>query len=484
MHRSSQQATKGLTLLEIVFGLAILILIGTFTVVLMRRDSSAPSETVAVPELAADRSRPARGIGGIDGEGVPHEDERSAFAGDDDGAYAGEEPWPDDRADSAPPTMAAGATTRTREAIPASAALRDYFGDAFAVAGRPNWDRFISLSRQLDSAQYPEAWSLLQEQPWSRAKEDAVQAFVTQWAGRDPQAALEFAASLASHRQRHAVNDTVVELWAQTDPENALAWYQEQEANGARHLARTHFFKGLYASAPELAMQQVWESDDPRRQSELLRQIFLSSRDADERERGASQLKALFDLAEDPAQRAMLAGMVADVWAADDPMRTIAWAQELDEDPAVQQRIMMASLQAWGRREPGAAMAWAEAEGLSEISTHAVGKIAQSWSRDNPTEMREWINNAAPSTMRDTVVTTRVRDLRYRDPATALRLAESISEAGGRYKTMREIADRWIRKDRNAAAAAVLESSMPTAMKRKYAMKVIPKNTSRRRAPK
>ena len=420
MRNTSGRTTTGVTLLEIVFGLAILILIGTFTVVLMRRDGNTPSETVAVPELASDRSRPARGIDGFEGEGVPHDDERSAFSGDDDGADAGERPWSEDRADGASPAVAAGTTSPMREAIPASAELRDYFSDALAVAGRPNWDRFISLSRKLDAVQYPEAWSLLQEQPWSRAKEEAVTAFVTQWAARAPEAALEFGATLSSHNQRHAVNDTVMELWATADPANALAWYQEQEAAGTRHLGRAHFFKGLYAGDPELAMGLVWESDDPRRQSDLLRRIFLSTKEPHERERGAADLKTMFDLAEDPAQRAMLAGLVADAWATDDPMRAVEWARELEDEPDVQQRVMMAGLSAWGRREPGAALAWAEAEGLPELDARALGSIVQSWSRDNPAEMREWIRNAPPSGTRDTVVTTHVRSLRYRDPATAL----------------------------------------------------------------
>jgi len=64
--------------------------------------------------------------------------------------------------------------------------------------------------------------------------------------------------------------------------------------------------------------------------------------------------------------------------------------------------------------------------------------------------------------------------LQHRDPASALALAESITAESERYKLMASVADRWGRSDQNAAAIAVLGSSMPDEMKRKYAMKVSP----------
>ncbi|MDP6491099.1 MAG: hypothetical protein QGH42_03585 [Kiritimatiellia bacterium] len=470
----SKQRRVGITRLEVVFGVTIVALIAVFVLLLGPRENRGTDSGASADELASDDSVSASSV--YSGSNFAYDDGDLSSADDyaaGNNAAADMMAWERELSREAANRAPATTSVATRDAVVVGTELRAYFGKALPAEGAPNWDRFIALSRDLDAGLFPEAWSLLQEQPWSRAKDEAVELFVLQWSSRDPEAAIEFAMTIGSSRQRHTVLATATEAWATRDPEGALAWYHGRIADGLKPVGQSHFLEGLYASAPDTALALIWEMDDLRRQEGLLRALFLSSRE--EHEQGAAQLKSMFDLSEDPAQREMLARMVAGTWAADDPMRAIAWASELEDEPDVQERVIMTALQSWGRREPGTAMEWLLEQELPQTSRGAVYHIAKSWSRDNPAGLREWVREASPSHTRDTVIASHVQDLRYRDPATALRVAEQMTNEKERYKLMSSVADRWIRSDRAAAAPAILSSGMPDAMKRKYAMQLIPK---------
>jgi hypothetical protein len=470
----SKQRSVGITRLEVVFGVAIVALIAVFVLLLGRRKNPGTDSGASADELASDDSVSASST--YSGENFAYGDGDLSSADDyaaGNDAAADMVEWERELSREAANRASAATPVATRDETVVGMELREYFDEALPADGTPNWDRFIALSRDLDADQFSEAWALLQGQPWSRAKEEAVELFVLQWSSRDPEGAIEFAMTIGSSRQRHTGLATATEAWATRDPEGALAWYQGRIADGLKPVGQSHFFKGLYASAPDTALALIWEMDAPHKQAGLLRALFLSSNE--EHEQGAAQLKSMFDLSEDPAQREMLARMVAGAWAADDPMRAITWASELEDEPDVQQRVIMTALQAWGRREPGTAMEWLQEQELPEASRGAVYHIAKSWSRDNPAELREWVRETSLSHMRDTVIASHVQDLRYRDPATALRMAELTTNEKERYKLMTSVADRWIKSDRVAAAPAILSSGMPDEMKRKYAMRLIPK---------
>ena len=69
-------------------------------------------------------------------------------------------------------------------------------------------------------------------------------------------------------------------------------------------------------------------------------------------------MKEMFDAAADPRQRELMAGLIAKVWAEEDPMRAAALADELIDETAARQRVMGAIVGTWGQHEPAAAMAW------------------------------------------------------------------------------------------------------------------------------
>jgi hypothetical protein len=466
MSKESRTRVAGVSALEIVFGIAILVLLGVSIVAFIRRDRQHQAELATeaweeqfVDLAQADDTASRTTAGGY--RSAPHMDEI------EESATIEQERAPTYRASA----YASSAT---------SADLPSELSGALAVTGNPDWRRVLALVRKLDPEQFPAAWSLMQEQPWSQEKQDAIKSFIQHWARLAPSDAIDFALSLESSHQRRAAYGTALETWASADPEGALAWYTEQQAQGdegAKHIPLSRFLSGLYASQPETALEMIWELDDPRKQSQLLGSLFLSSEE--DKALGADQLKSLLDASEDPDQRRLLADMVADVWAARDPMRAIAWAAELDDDPDVQQAIYMSAAEAWGRREPEAAMAWLEAQDLDAISPRTLGRITQSWGHDNPTSLQAWLDTTEPSSMRDAVVTARISSLRYRDPASAIALAESISDTSNRHRSIASVVSRWMRTDRNAAVAAALASSMPPEMKRPYAMRVVPNRRRR-----
>jgi len=467
--RVANSSRAGISTLESIFGVIILLLVVVFTWLIVGREddrpktvSSAPEEEFSEPVLRGrDRWRGREGdaAGDAFGDQSFADAEASGLGQDwlarDGGEAAGE----------------AGATSSSRLIVEVDASLRDHFAAAFSDPVRPDWSRFLSLARDLDADELPEAWSLLKEQPWSREKQDTMKSFVEYWAQTDPEAAIEFGQSLESSYDRRMVISASVRVWAASDPEAAMAWYDEQKESGKR-IRGSSLLRGLYEGAPELALARVWAMEDTHRQSSALRSLFLSSHE--EYKEGADKLHALFESSEDPAHREVLAKMVADVWAREDPMRAIAWAETLGDEPDIQKRVLVSAAEAWGRREPEAAMAWVQEQGLVEGNKRLVENIARSWTHDNPASLQRWIDSAPASSGRDAMVSACVRGFMYRDPGRALAMAESISEEEARYKAMGSVASHWMHRDKNGAVAAVLASSMPEEMKRKYAMKMIP----------
>jgi hypothetical protein len=462
-------AKSGVSVLECLFGVTILALlvVSAVLIVRQRRDSVAPSITVAsegadwTEPQARDRRQGDREWAGDDSNEASLR-EKSDMGQDSFVHDNNEESW------AGEPSSSISARAHT----PSSASIRDHFASALSVSGRPNWPRFSSLVRQLDAEQLPEAWSLLQEQPWSREKQDAMKAFVEHWATHDAQAALDFAMTLESASERRAIKGTAIKTWAATDPETALEWYEQQLQRG-EHISSRSFFSGLYEGSPELTMERVWAMQDQRKQTYALRSIFLSSHDGSEQ--GAMRLQSLFDASEDPAQRELLAGMVAGVWSREDPMRAIAWADELGDEPDVQNRVYIAAAKVWGTRQPEAAMAWVQEQNLVEGNQHLIQNIARSWARDNPTSLKRWVDSSGASPQRDKIVGSFTREMARRDPAAAMAMAETVSDTGARYQLITTVMSQWVRRNKAEAVAAALSSSMPPEMKRKYAMMIIPK---------
>ena len=476
MNTNQDRQKTGISLLEVIFGIVILMLVGIFFVVFVGRkgndhgsDPTADQDATVASASKLGKNAPRQR------DAAGHRPIGTGKAGAD-----GLADTPSVLSGSEGEAQEAQAEHRVSASKMASAeALRSYFSSALDGPELPRWQSFLALARTLDLEQLPAAWSLLQEQPWSREKQDAMKAFVMHWTREAPESAIEFALGLESSRQRRTAYATALETWAATDPEGALAWYDGHKDGGKmEHRSVSHLLAGLYTSAPETALAMIWETEDPRKKASLLRSLFLSSRE--DREQGAMELKALFDASEDPSQRQLIANMVAGVWAADDPMRVIAWGSGFQDDPELQTQIYKAAIKGWGRREPEATMEWMQEQGLLETFPDELRHITRSWGYDNPTSLQRWIESAPPSSTRDTVVTARIDALRRRDPTSAMALAEIISVSEERYKAMASIASSWMRSDKNAATAAILSSSMPTEMKRKYAMKVVPKNTTNR----
>ena len=476
MNADAHRRTAGISTLEIMLALVLLVLLGGLGFFFISTRGHGPDEQA--PDLLAEQAQ-GRSHGVVDDLGRGPRDGGADDAGDlgRPESWNGEGEPGASSASSLQTTPAYRVTART-SGVEIGQELRDYFDHALADDGRPDWGSFMSLVGGLDPEQLPEAWVLLQEQPWSSEKQETMEAFMVHWAQQDSEAALEFARSLTSSRQRHLAYSTALKTWATADPEGAVEWYEERVANGDGAPGRA-FFAGLHAVRPELALQMVWDMEDLGRSAEMLRSIYLP-RDGD-RESGASSVKALFDVEEDPERRAVLARIVADVWAKEDPMRAVAWAQELEDEADTQHGIYMAAARSWGRREPEATMGWLQENEIENIESGVIHQITRSWSHDDRTSLGQWIEETPASPLKDSVISTEVQHRRYRDPASALALAESLSNPDARYKAMAGVADHWMRRDKNAAASAVLASSMPPDLKRKYAMKVIPKNVQKKR---
>ena len=240
------------------------------------------------------------------------------------------------------------------------------------------------------------------------------------WAGRDLEAAIEFATSEQNATQRAALGQSLVATWGKTDPAAALEWSQENLRGAARAEAIGALIKsaaekdisqaaelaaGMEAGPAQIrattAIFETWFKNKDQRSAAL---DWLAALPDEEARRSAFERVQWNWSWQNPDEaRDFLSGphgklappdmvsQIARTQAAKNPAAAMEWAAKLPENQILPART--AVLQRWLSSRPEAAQDFARKLPAGAERDAAVRNISQSLSYESPQRTAAWYHS-------------------------------------------------------------------------------------------
>ena len=244
-----------------------------------------------------------------------------------------------------------------------------------------------------------------------REKGREMSMLMTLWAQKDPEAALAHAQKMGDWRGGWAAS-TAIATWAKTDPDKAVAWAQahppENKDEGNYYMAAAigSIAKTDLASAARLAQSMDRSEARGRAMDTLLDQYTKQG--------GIESARDFVSGLEDSTFKAGIMSRLAGRMAEKDPKSAAAWAASLPDTEA-KPRVMTELIDRWANNDPNEAGAW-------------LNNFPKSAQTDEPRERFAW-------------------KVAERDPEAAIAWAGTITDEKRRTETMYRLARDWSRRE-------------------------------------
>ncbi|MCI0539919.1 MAG: RNA polymerase sigma factor [Verrucomicrobiales bacterium] len=358
------------------------------------------------------------------------------------------------------------------------------------------------------------AWA--QKLPASQDRSQILQSIIASLAETDPQRAAILAMEMPG-RWKMFTAEQVAALWAQTDPDGALAWLQTLPVGEAKTRSLDAISKSLAEADPQKAAELVSSLPPPQRRHFLdeiasswarkdLAGALAWAEQLEARDRKAAS-PSIFEqwVQSDPkaaaayAQKAQPYSLytVGWHWGENDPKAAMEWANHLPEGndrnemiqaifsgwgynspadaanhianlPADTARNSAAErvVSAWAENDPTAAASWALSIPEGDARRVAIQNIVLKWGTSDFSATAEWLNTLAEGDSRDTAMVTFANNcLKDYAPSTALEWSQTITGDGVRNNITLKIATEWLKDDPDAARVWLASSSLPEKIK-------------------
>ena len=279
---------------------------------------------------------------------------------------------------------------------------------------------------------------------------------LSHWAESDPFAALRYAQDSLPEQHRVAACEGVLNAWAARNPEAVLGWNQKAGALAtppARESLMAQVFKTLASRDLPEAFRWLERTPDLNDRSQALRGILETVQTDD----GRTRVLQVIDQCADEELRVQARRAVVEHWARHTPLAAAAWVDAAE--PAWQRTRLMDSLGfTWLQSDPAAAADWwvSRAPGPDTLV-----KIINVWAQQDPNAAGEWLTAQPAGPGSDTARMTFARQVADLDPESALRWAETVSDAAQRESTIDHIWTTWRGRDAPAARAFLQGSAWP-----------------------
>lgn len=292
-------------------------------------------------------------------------------------------------------------------------------------------------------------------------RDEAAQALIYKyligrWAESQPWEALRYVQQTLPYQCRTGVFEGVLTAWAGNDPESAFAWFEKSRGSAPapmRESLLATIFRGLGSRDLGAAAEQLAWLRTENERGQALRGLLESVRSDEQR-------TALLEAAggfQDEEIRRQLRRAVVEQWVQQDA--TAAAAFVASTSPAHERAGLMDSLGlAWLQTDPESAADW--------WVTHAPGpqtliKIMNVWAHADPNAAGTWLGRQAPGPLSDPARQTFARQVADIDPESALRWADTISDAALRESTIDHVFGGWRERDAGAAQSFLQKTSWP-----------------------
>jgi hypothetical protein len=239
----------------------------------------------------------------------------------------------------------------------------------------------------------------------------------SQWAQKDPAAAMAWAASLTADKGQ-AMNAVITEM-AKTDPQKAAAMIKQMDAadQAAAYTSVADKFGSL-----DFAGAQSWIRTLPADQQ------------------AAAMASAIGGLAKTDPERA--AREISAMAAGDD-----------------KNRMMSQVVRELARKDPAAAGALLRGQADEGVQRDGMRELLPSWVGKNPAEALAFVNSCPAGRVYDSAVQAYVWSNTSSPPRDLIQIAETVGDEGDRNRMISVAGVRWIKEDPVAARAYISAST-------------------------
>ena len=233
-----------------------------------------------------------------------------------------------------------------------------------------------------------------------------------EWARQDPQAALEWARTLADQQQAGAYSGVLGTI-AATDPRNAAAMAITLEPGDARDHILGEIAKSWALHSPEEALE--WTSKLELDASHHATSIALQSWSETQPSLAAQYL--------DQHDLTTHLEIVASQWSLREPANAATWVTSKPPSPE-RNSALGKTLWNWTTQNPNAAITWVESQPSGPTRDHAIAGLATAAVEFAPETALEWAQKISDPSLREELTLRTFTTWSHRDPATAQQWGE------------------------------------------------------------
>ncbi|MBT5463389.1 MAG: hypothetical protein HOK39_05660 [Gammaproteobacteria bacterium] len=327
-----------------------------------------------------------------------------------------------------------------------------------------------------------------------------IQQALSQWASRDPEAALTRIRQMQNPAERQRLTRTAIMIFSQVDPENALAYVRNALTEDTR--LEGMVLNAMAAADPESSTERIeefsrrtgdnsaiinllsnWVAKDPAKAityaetlsdnlkidafARIARSFvnnyptqgvdWLLALGSEHKQTKKSVLRSLAridsQLAEDTVRRlddsdlrSTLINSLASFKSETSPAAALAWVEQFKEANAYQQ-ARSSILRNWVRTDPQGAIEELEGDLDKDNMAPVVTQLASSWYRRNPVDAVEWLESLPVGAGQQRALSAIVGLVAAEDPESAIALADQITNQQRRRDAKRSIGYAWYARE-------------------------------------
>ena len=327
-----------------------------------------------------------------------------------------------------------------------------------------------------------------------------IQQALSQWASRDPEAALTRIRQMQNPAERQRLTRTAIMIFSQVDPENALAYVRNALTEDTR--LEGMVLNAMAAADPESSTERIeefsrrtgdnsaiinllsnWVAKDPAKAityaetlsdnlkidafARIARSFvnnyptqgvdWLLALGSEHKQTKKSVLRSLAridsQLAEDTVRRlddsdlrSTLINSLASFKSETSPAAALAWVEQFKEANAYQQ-ARSSILRNWVRTDPQGAIEELEGDLDKDNMAPVVTQLASSWYRRNPVDAVEWLESLPVGAGQQRALSAIVGLVAAKDPESAIALADQITNQQRRRDAKRSIGYAWYARE-------------------------------------
>ncbi len=318
--------------------------------------------------------------------------------------------------------------------------------------------RALGFLSRIPPAQVPEALDLAGKVNDVPTRILLFKHLLSLWAESEPMKALAWASRDVAVSQRADMCIGIMNAWSSHDAPAVQAYAGKMAAMtkppDSESIIAT-VFRTIAQGSPADAFDRLGTLSTPSDRGQALRGMLETVATDADRE---TFLAAAAGLRDDEL-RLQARRAVVEQWVRRDAPAAAAWVEKTESEWE-RTRLMDSLGMVWLQSDPPRAAAWwaARAPGAETLV-----KIINVWAQQDPNAAGQWLATQPDGAGTDTARTTFARQVADLDPESALRWAETVSDAAARETTIDQVFSNW--RSRNAAAASAFlgKSGWPAA---------------------